>query len=49
MSFALAARMQNSRRTKLVRDARRDLQSGSDRLEDQPTDPAADGWYASYL
>jgi len=31
--------MQSSRRAKLVRDARRYCQSGSDRLENQPTDP----------
>jgi site-specific recombinase XerD len=29
--------------------ARRYCQSGSDRLENQPTDPAAAGRYASYL
>ena len=31
------------------RYARRNRQSGSDRLENQPTDPAAAGRYASYL
>jgi len=42
---------QIGRSAKLVRDARRNRQSGSDRLENQnqPTDPAAAGRYASYL
>ena len=40
-SFALRVRMQNSRRAKLVRDARRYRQPGSDRLEQQPTGSAA--------
>jgi hypothetical protein len=35
--------------SKLVRDAHRYRQSGSDRLENQPTDPAAAGPYAAYL
>jgi hypothetical protein len=37
-SFALAARTQISRSAKLARDPRRCRQSGSDRLEKQPTD-----------
>jgi len=41
--------MEIGRSAKLVRDARRNRQSGSDRLENQPTDPAAAGRYASYL
>jgi hypothetical protein len=42
-SFALAARTWMSGSAKPVRDARRSRQSGSDRLEKQPTDPAAAG------
>ena len=42
-SFALTAGTPSSRLAKLVRDARRYCQSGSDRLVKQPTDPATAG------
>jgi hypothetical protein len=48
-SFTLAVWAQMTRSAKLVRDARRNCQSGSDRLENQSTDPAAAGRYGSCL